>query len=250
MDNQQLISIYGYIYETQCLINNKKYIGQHCGAFNPKYLGSGTILLRAVKKYGSMNFQVRLIQYAASLSELVYLERYYIAKYNAINSDMYYNITLGGETYLGGHLSERHKKYLSEVTKKAYRDGKRIPYQLGKKLSPQHRLAISQDHADVSGKNNPNYGKKMSKEQKRKISETRISRNLSKGKNNPMFGKYGKNNPNYGRKNSPETIVKMKQNGNIGKHPVNNGVVCKMVTPEDMKKLLDSGWVRGYLKRN
>ena len=49
MDNQQLISIYGYIYETTNLVKGKKYIGQHKGPFDPRYLGSGTILLRSVK---------------------------------------------------------------------------------------------------------------------------------------------------------------------------------------------------------
>lgn len=36
--------------------------------------------------------------------------------------------------------------------------------------------------------------------------------NLHKGRNHPMFGKYGENNPNYGRKKSSETRRKISEN--------------------------------------
>ena len=36
---------------------------------------------------------------------------------------------------------------------------------------------------------------------KQKLSDTRIKRGLSKGKNNPAYGKFGKDNPTYKEKN-------------------------------------------------
>ena len=43
--------MYGYIYLTINLINNKKYIGQHrANEFTSKYKGSGKILTKAFKK--------------------------------------------------------------------------------------------------------------------------------------------------------------------------------------------------------
>ena len=39
------------------------------------------------------------------------------------------------------------------------------------------------------GNKNPNYGKSMSEEQKKKISSTKIKNGSAKGKNNPMYGK-------------------------------------------------------------
>ena len=39
------------IYKTKNLVNNKIYIGQDKNN-NPKYLGSGLILNRSIKKYG------------------------------------------------------------------------------------------------------------------------------------------------------------------------------------------------------
>jgi len=54
-----------------------------------------------------------------------------------------------------------------------------------------------------------NKGILMSQEQKDKISKTRIENNLSKGSNNPMFGKKGILSPHYG-KLKPEHSLKLK----------------------------------------
>ena len=43
------------IYKTTCLINNKIYIGKYCGDWD-RYLGSGNLILRAIKKHGKQNF--------------------------------------------------------------------------------------------------------------------------------------------------------------------------------------------------
>lgn len=89
--------MYGYIYETICNINNKKYIGQHKGEFDSNYLGSGIAITRAINKYGKSNFSVNLIEYAETREQLNALEKYYIESNNAVISEEYYNIAYGGE---------------------------------------------------------------------------------------------------------------------------------------------------------
>ena len=42
----------GYIYKTTNLINQKIYIGQKRGRFNPGYFGSGVYITKAINKYG------------------------------------------------------------------------------------------------------------------------------------------------------------------------------------------------------
>lgn len=54
---------------------------------------------------------------------------------------------------------------------------------LGKTLSDEHRKKISINHADMSGKNNPNWGRKFSDEVKQRMS------NAHKGKSNPKNNK-------------------------------------------------------------
>ena len=123
------------------------------------------------------------------------------------------------------------------------------------------------------GENNPNYGKKMSEEQKKKISEkakgkkqseeTKRKNSESKkgkyaGKNHPMYGKSpseetrkkqseamkGENNPNYGKSPSEETrkkrseAMKGKKWWNDGKGNIKFSVECP-----------GSNWVFGYGKK-
>lgn len=91
--------MYGYIYITTNLINNKIYIGKHvANQYEPeKYIGSGKVLLRAIKKYGKDNFKNELLCECGSEEELNTQERYYIQCYNSTNPKIGYNISDGGE---------------------------------------------------------------------------------------------------------------------------------------------------------
>lgn len=50
-----------YIYMTINNITNMKYIGKHYGELDDAYLGSGTILKRAIEKYGKNNFYKKIL---------------------------------------------------------------------------------------------------------------------------------------------------------------------------------------------
>lgn len=90
--------MYGYIYKTTNLVNNKIYIGQHkASGFEPaKYIGSGVILDNAIKKYGLENFKNELICICYSKEELDSKEIYYINLYNSTDRLIGYNIQTGG----------------------------------------------------------------------------------------------------------------------------------------------------------
>lgn len=88
----------GYIYCTTNKINGKKYIGRHeASEFEPeKYIGSGTLLIRAINKYGRENFSCELIEACETVQSLADREKYWIEFYDATNNPMYYNLSEGG----------------------------------------------------------------------------------------------------------------------------------------------------------
>lgn len=115
-----------------------------------------------------------------------------------------------GKRYIRGHSSRG--KHLSEETKWKIREALK-----GRRLSKVHRQKMSENHADISGVNNPFYGKCHTLKTKRKMSvvhkgmrhtegskqkmsdsfkgrqhseetKRRLSRRMS-GVNNPMYGK-------------------------------------------------------------
>lgn len=125
------------IYKTTNTINNKIYIGKDCKN-KPNYLGSGKILLIAIKKYGKQNFKKEIIDIAATQVELQQKEIYWIDFYKSRDKNIGYNICVGGE---GGDTISNN------------------PFYKKKKFTKKHKENISKNHADVSGKNNPMFGK-------------------------------------------------------------------------------------------
>lgn len=90
--------MYGYIYMTTNTVNGKRYIGKHkASKFTKTYRGSGKILVQAFKKYGFDKFDVELLEECEDLEQLNKREEYWIAKYNACDSDEFYNIRWGGQ---------------------------------------------------------------------------------------------------------------------------------------------------------
>lgn len=87
---------YHLVYETTNNINGKKYIGVHStDDLNDGYLGSGTLLLKSVKKHGRGNFSRRILrEFDDSLGAYDYEKL--LVNEEVVNSQEFYNITLGG----------------------------------------------------------------------------------------------------------------------------------------------------------
>lgn len=101
----------GYVYITVNTISNKYYIGQHTAKEGKKdnyYLGSGYILQKAIKKYGRSVFKNYVIEWADTQVKLDELEQKWISKFNAVNSEQFYNIRTGGRN---GFTSEDIKLF-------------------------------------------------------------------------------------------------------------------------------------------
>lgn len=128
--------MYGYIYKTTNLANNKLYIGQKKSEIflGNKYLGSGQLLKKAIIKYGKDSFSVELLEKCDSKLILDSRERYWIKYFNTKNVEVGYNIASGGEGSNGGGFkshkhSEASKQKISQSVSKynqKYRKGKKM----------------------------------------------------------------------------------------------------------------------------
>lgn len=104
--------MYGFIYLTENLINGKKYVGQK--KWDKKadtYLGSGTRLNKAIKKYGRENFKRIIIEQCKTKDELDKREIYWIDFYDAVAREDFYNIAKGGD---GGNTIEGYTQKQKE----------------------------------------------------------------------------------------------------------------------------------------
>jgi len=114
-----------FIYKVTNLINNKVYVGQtiqsiktrwncHCKPSRERV----SAISKAIQKYGKQNFKIEEIDGANSLTELNYLETYYIYKFNTLSPDGY-NLSHGGNNKT---LSREYKKNRQEIKEKSIVD--------------------------------------------------------------------------------------------------------------------------------
>lgn len=83
------------IYKTTNLINGKIYIGKTT-TNNLSYLGSGNLIIAAIRKYRRHNFVRETLEICQTEAELNEREIFWINKLNARNSKVGYNIDKGG----------------------------------------------------------------------------------------------------------------------------------------------------------
>lgn len=129
--------MFGYVYKTVNLINGRAYIGQHTGTFDPQYLGSGKLLNVAISKYGRENFEVQILEFAASKPELDAAEKRCIAT----ASERLYNIALGGTGGFTLANATKHKK---------------------KRAAKKRSVGMKRWHARLSEEDRIAHGKKIS----------------------------------------------------------------------------------------
>lgn len=137
------------IYLRTNLVNGKQYVGQATNfkqreydwnCMNHSY--AGCLINNARKKYGLDNWKVEILRECETQEELNYWEQYYIKELNTKVPNGY-NLTDGGEGVSGYKMTEEH----------------RLKNSLAKR-----------------GSNHPNWGKHLSVETKKKISEANKGR--------------------------------------------------------------------------
>ena len=122
-------------------INNKKYVGitkqgpqrRWKNGWGYYSKNNQSYFWKAIKKYGWNSFDHKILEDNLSYEQAKDKERYYIRLYNSSNNLHGYNLTLGGDGFLGMHRSEETKEKIRESLKgkytkeKSYWYGKHIP---------------------------------------------------------------------------------------------------------------------------
>lgn len=274
--------MYGYIYKVTNIINKKIYIGQKKSKIflGKNYLGSGKIIREAINKYGEDNFIVEMIDSADNREELDAKERYWIAKNNATDLCIGYNLAEGGE---GGNTTSRLSIDRKKLIEKKRRNTIFNKYKyLGANKNKiivnngiKNKMILKQDLAKFLDEGWLLGGKKLNLTPEERIN--RQERNKQKkGKSNKNKGKIvihknnqikriNKNNLNdylingwilggiTGKKVSLESRIKSSQShkgkpgSNTGKILINNGKITKYIFKIDLEYWLNLGWKRGKL---
>lgn len=83
-----------FVYKTTNTINNKIYIGQHkTNYIEDGYLGSGSVLLKAIDKHGREKFRREILKFCKSQEELNLIETQMISRHDSTNKRVGYNIS-------------------------------------------------------------------------------------------------------------------------------------------------------------
>ena len=136
------------IYMTTNLINGKKYLGMD-SKNDPKYLGSGRLIRKAIIKYGRENFKKEILEECSNIRELRDKEVEYLKKYDVKNNFDFYNLI--DKSY--GSNSNRN---LKQITKQKMSEAHK-----GKLLSDSHKEAIRK--ATKGHKKDQEWRKNLSK---------------------------------------------------------------------------------------
>ena len=178
------------IYQAKNKVNGKAYIGQTARNFkerkyhhlNDTFNGSNLPFHRAIRKYGSGNFDWEILEECYSIEELNESEEYWIRELNVLVPDGYNLMS-------GGNNSTHHKKTLDKMSK--IKQGENHP--MYGKIGVKH----------------PRYGKFHTEETKIKMSKAR------QGENNNFYGKKHTEESlkkMYGIKRTEESKTTMREN--------------------------------------
>ena len=230
--------MFGYIYKTTNLLNGKIYVGKHKwskeGCLDENYLGSGTYLTRAIDKYGKENFICEILDTADSLEELNEKERFYIEELDAMNQNIGYNLTRGGDgTYLPGRFLGDSKnpvvrEKISSTLKVLWEDEKSV----FNSTRYRESLAEGVSNSHKEGKRKDTY---------EKISKAKMGHTVSQETRDKISKKLKEDSE----------VNRLARQTNKEKHQgktwINNGEKQLFIKGDLALNYLNSGWVRGRL---
>jgi group I intron endonuclease len=158
---------YHFVYITTNIINGKQYVGDHSTYnINDNYLGSGNLIIVAIKKYGKKNFERKILETCESKEAAFLAQEKYINEYNTLIPSGYNVDPIGGHGTNGGYMLKQSKEKISNSLKG------RIPWNKNKKLP-----SLSEEHKKNISNSNKRLKRKL--ETRKKISKGLKGRKLT-----------------------------------------------------------------------
>jgi len=150
-----MTEVYYYVYKTQNKINGKIYIGKHTtSSIDDKYIGSGSVLRKAIQKHGKHNFKKQILAFCTCIEELNDLEKRIVTE-DFVRLPHVYNSVPGGQ----GWAVMKGKTPTAETRKKISESKMGHPgYFKGKHLSREHRKKISDTKLSKSHPRDRKFG--------------------------------------------------------------------------------------------
>lgn len=177
----------GFIYCIKNKVNGKLYVGLTKKPIETRFKEhlasskSSWVIHRAIRKYGKDNFDVSMLGEFPDC-DLADAERTFISELGTMIPNGY-NMTEGGDGISGYSHTEETKEILRNSTRRvmsslsqeelASRADKISKALKGRKFSIEHRHKISEQAKKRVGVLNPNYGKKLSEERRKSMSDSR-----------------------------------------------------------------------------
>ena len=204
------------LYKIENKLNEKFYIGVHStDDINDGYMGSGDLIIKAIKKYGKNNFLKTVLKYCDNRELLMELEKKVVNKKFVARKDTY-NVNVGGV----GLVSTWKKS------------NETIAY----KLKNDQIWTETRSRNISSGIRNAMKKGKCSTAT-REFQRIRTEKSMTKEAIEKRKTTYAKNKHQQGENHAL-----------YGKRAMHNDVDWKWVQKEEVERYLNSGWKFGKLK--
>jgi len=232
------------VYCTKNLVNGKMYIGQHT-TFNMDdgYLGSGKLLLQAIKKYGKHSFDTRFLCFCETQEDLDKAEIFWIAHFETIK--MGYNILDGGKI----DCTMEVRDSANSTRRKNIDSGQIVPWNKGKtgiyskevlERMSKIRLGTKQTEESNSKRSSTLMGRFASEETKAKMRESFKGRVITEETRKKISDKL------KGNKQSAETLEKQRlkrigsKHSDETKNKISEANRRRVVTDNQRRKLSEA----------
>ena len=186
--------MYGVVYLIWNKVNGRKYVGQTIQPLKRRFnehvrKKDNTLMNNAILKYGKENFYCGVIKTCESKEEMDYWEKYYIAALRT-KKPYGYNLTDGGEGFIGYRHSPETLAKISEIKKNSPRAAEQIArlaeLNRGRHPTPEARakMSASRKGRTISAEHRAkliaaNTGKQFTPERRAKISAAHRGKSIS-----------------------------------------------------------------------